>query len=360
MISFNRRSLRLGAAAAITVLLATALPVSARTPTPGAARGSFAPDQIVYYHWGGSPYPLWMTAAAQDSLDTKYRNWNANNSHSPRPAYGGGSAIVYYSRAATSPCNPEINYSWLACVTGGRSTSFRLFIRDFANSGKPGWGWWDETRACSRPGQTFALCWYLERALIHEAGHAIPGFGHDDSQTEDDTVMRSIDPTTSANGGNHFVFQRCDQAALQLLWDVAKYELPYGDCFGSTPGHGVRGLYTALTASGTSFTSCVSTGRAVAGRLAVKNDANYGPLAGNPLSARTVWFDRKRRTDTTWTSRAESAAATGIESGNNWTRTFTAPVTTGGTYDYRAHFDGDLGLDPSNQVAFSISWTAGC
>ena len=81
------RACVLGAAA---VLILTAAPVSARTPTPGAARGSFVPDQLVYYHWASSTYPAWLTAATQDSLDTKFRNWNANNSHSPRPVYGGG------------------------------------------------------------------------------------------------------------------------------------------------------------------------------------------------------------------------------------------------------------------------------
>jgi len=36
------------------------------------------------------------------------------------------------------------------------------------------------------------------------------------------------------------------------------------------------------------------------------------------------------------------------------------PSSAGGTYDYRAHFDGDSGLDPSNQATFSITWTVAC
>ena len=351
------RACVLGAAA---VLILTAVPVSAHTPTPGAARGPFVPDQLVYYHWASSTYPSWLTAAAQDSLDTKFRNWNANNSHSPRPAYGGGSAIVTYSRAVLSPCNSSPNPDWLACVTSGRSSAFRLFIRDFANSSKASWGWWDETQTCLRSGRSYAGCWYLQRAVIHEAGHAIPGFGHDDTKTEDDSVMRSIDPTVSAYGGNHYVFQRCDQAALQLVWDVAKYSLPYGDCFDSVDGHGARGLVTSLTSTGGTVTSCTSAYRLMRGRLAVASDTRYGPLADNPLGGRTIWFDRKRTTDSTWTLNAELVTAGEQVTGYNWSRAFSTPAQSGGTYNYRAHFDGDSGLDPSNRPVFSINWIYGC
>jgi glycerol-3-phosphate acyltransferase PlsY len=98
----------------------------------------------------------------------------------------------------------------------------------------------------------------------------------------------------------------------------------------------------------------------VGGRLAVKIEPLYGRLSNNPLAGRTLRFDRRKRTVTSWTLNAESTVPNGAETGTNWTRTFAAPSSLGGTYDYRAHFDGDLGLDPSNGALFSIAWSAAC
>ena len=349
-------------AAAFVALALGSSPVQAHSPTIGASRGQFpdVPDQTVIYGWGGT-YPSWMSAAAQDSLDTKYRSWNDNNSRAPRPVYGSGAtAVVYYAALKDSPCNSVTSLQWLQCATGFGTRYFRIYIRDLDKAPYSDWRWWDKAGTCLKStGVAASGCWYIRRAMIHEAGHALATFGHD-SQTEADTVMRSVAPVVGATGGNHFVFQRCDQAALQILWDVKDASRPYGDCFDHVAGHGVRGLVTAVTTNGTSFGSCVSAGRLVGGRLAVKIEALYGRLSNNPIAGRTLWFDRKKRTDTTWTLRTDSTLPTGAETGTNWTRTFSAPASAGGTYDYRAHFDGDAGLDPSNYGAFSISWTAGC
>ncbi len=359
--SIGPRAARAAIAAAVALLLIGIVPVQAHTPTTGYSRGSFpdVPGQTVSYRWGGT-YPSWLTGAARDSLDTKYRSWTNNNSRGPEPVYGSsGSAVVYYSAAKISPCSGT-NSQWLQCATGGGSSSFAIYIRDFDLAAYSDWRWWDKSSSCVKSNGSIASgCWYIRRAMIHEAGHAIPRFGHD-TQTEDDTVMRAVSPEVSAPGGNHFVFQRCDQTALQILWDLKDYARPYGDCFDHVAGHGVRGLLTTVTTNGTSFSSCVASGRAVGGRLAVKIESLYGRLSNNPLAGRTLWFDRKRRVDTTWTLKVASTIPTGAESGTNWTRTFSAPSSLGGTYDYRAHFDGDLGLDPSNSATFSIAWTVGC
>jgi len=348
---------------ALALLATLPLPAHGHSPTVGASRGTFPDvrDLPVPYRWGGAGYPAWLTAAAQDSLDTKYRSWNDNNSHAPRPLYSStGASVVTYSTAKLSPCNPDPNAQWLQCATGWGTSSFQIFVRDLDLAPYSDWRWWDKASSCVKSnGYTASGCWYLRRAMIHEAGHAIASFGHD-WQTEDDTVMRSISPQVSAYGGTHVVFQRCDQAALQLLWDVADPARPYGDCFDHVAGHGVRGLITTATTNGTSFAACLGTTRTVGGRLAVKIEPLYGRLSNNPLAGRTLWFDRKRRVDTTWTLRAESAVPFAADSGTNWTRSFMAPISTGGTWDYRAHFDGGPGLDPSNAPVFSITWAASC
>jgi len=356
--SITRRAV---VAAAIALLAAGVGPVQAHSLTTGYSRGSFAdvPNQTVPYRWGGS-YPAWVTGAAQDSLDTKYRSWNNNNSRGPEPIFNpSGRAVVYYSAAKISPCSGT-NTQWLQCATGGGSASFSIYIRDLDVATYSDWRWWDKTASCVKSnGVTASGCWYVRRAMIHEAGHAIPGFGHD-VQTEDDTVMRALSPQVGTTGGNHFVFQRCDQAALQVLWDVKDYARPYGDCLDHVAGHGTRGLLTSVTTNGSSFSGCVASGRIVGGRLGVRIEPLYGRLSNNPLAGRTLWFDRKRRADTTWSLRAESTIPTAAETGTNWTRSFGSPSSAGGIYDYRAHFDGDSGLDPSNQATFSITWTVAC
>ncbi|HEY6058095.1 MAG TPA: hypothetical protein VIV06_08685, partial [Candidatus Limnocylindrales bacterium] len=267
-----------------------------------------------------------------------------------------GPAVVYYSAASISPCSGT-NPGWLQCATGGGAVTWRIYVRDLDRARYAKWRWWDKTQSC---GNAPTTCWYLERAMIHEAGHAVPTFGHDDGLTENDTVMRSYAPVVGAPGGNHFVFQRCDQAALQLLWDVAKFTLPYGDCFDDIPGHGSTGLVTTLTATTGTFSSCVTAARLIRGRLAVQNTTYYGLLADNPIAGRTVWFDRKRSVDAAWTLRAESVIPGEQLTGYNWARAFTAPGGQPGSIDYRAHFDGDKGLDPSAQPTFTINWLYGC
>jgi hypothetical protein len=348
-------------AAAVALLLLGAGPAQAHSPTVGYSRGSFAdvPDQTVPYRFGGA-YPSWLTGPARDSLETKYRSWTNNNSRGPVPVYSSaGRAVVYYTAASISPCSGT-NTQWLQCATGGGSMSFAIYVRNFDGAPYSDWRWYDKAGTCVKPTGTVASgCWYVRRAMIHEAGHAIPTFGHD-GQTESDTVMRSVSPQVGAPGGSNFVFQRCDQAALQILWDIADHTRPYGDCFDHVAGHGVRGLVTSVTTNGTSFLACIGTTKLVGGRLAVKTEPLYGRLSNNPLAGRVLWFDRKRRADTTWTLRAESTTPTAAESGTDWTRTFVAPSSAGGTYDYRAHFDGGPGLDPSNMASFSVTWSTPC
>ena len=48
------RLLRACVSGAAAVLILSAVPVSAQTPTAGAARGPFVADQLVYYHWASS------------------------------------------------------------------------------------------------------------------------------------------------------------------------------------------------------------------------------------------------------------------------------------------------------------------
>jgi hypothetical protein len=343
---------------ALSVLLATPASALAGTPTVGASRGSFPdiPGQEIGWRWAASGYPTWLTTAAAAGL-AAYPDARANNSGGPRPVYlAGSSATVHYSATSSSPCNSLVNLLWLQCASNWTTTAFRIHVRDFDGAPYGDWRWWEKTRSClTSSGRTASGCWRVPRAMIHEAGHALAHFGHD-TQTEAETVMRSVSPEVGMTGGDRSTLQRCDQAALQLMWDLADLAQPYGDCFDGIASHGVTGLVTRLTVSGSSFAACLGATVPVEGRLAVAPYTDYRRLSNNPLAVRTVWFDRKPHSSTTWTPSAEGTLALRDLTGPNWSRAFWSPTGSAGTWDYRARFLGAQGLDPSSSPVFSIAW----
>jgi hypothetical protein len=144
--------------------------------------------------------------------------------------------------------------------------------------------------------------------------------------------------------------------AYALRYDVQTTSGPYADCFDHITGHGVSGLVSTASVSSTSYHACIGVGATAAGRLAIKTDANYNQLANNPLTDRTIFFDR-RPVGGTWTLDVTSATATNV-SGNNWSKTF----SNGGaaTYEFRVRYTGETGVDASNQLTFTIKWSTAC
>lgn len=353
-------SLVLAIAALVIAGLAVPSPAAAHVPTIGATRGSFpdVPDQVVPYRWAATTYPSWLTAAASTAL-AGYRT--DNNSRGPRPVLATGvtaSATVGYTGALTSPCNSVQNLQWLQCASNGGTASFRIHVRDFERAPYGDWRWWDRAATClTATGARAGGCWLVGRAMIHEAGHAIPAFGHD-GQSEAETVMRSASPQVGTAGGARTTYERCDEAALQLIWDLADLAGPYADCLDHVDGAGTAGLRTTLSVGSTGYRACTGSTAAVGGRLATAADSRYGRLSGNPLAGRRVVVDRKPRSATTWTAGVDAIVATAALTGANWTRALASPSGLAGTWDYRARFGGDRSLDPAGPVTFSVTWAA--
>jgi len=115
-------------------------------------------------------------------------------------------------------------------------------------------------------------------------------------------------------------------------------------------------LVSTATVGQSSYGGCNGTGVTVTGRLAIKTDTNYGLLTNNPLTGRAIFFDR-RPVGGSYTLNVASATATSV-SGNNWSVTFPGNVSI--TYQYRAHYGGETGVDASNQPTFSITWSNPC
>ena len=145
---------------------------------------------------------------------------------------------------------------------------------------------------------------------LYEAGH-VGGFLDHMDTSQSDTVMTPAPVTRPNYGWNVRRLQRCDEARMQLLYDVASTSEGYPDCFDHITGHGPTGLYSTLTAAAPLTADCYGAGLTASGRLAIKSDGNYGVLSGNTLASRTVWFDRRLKGSTTWTVEFSATRARG-------------------------------------------------
>lgn len=356
------------AMAGSSVVLASHDPDGNPHVTVGRARGSLTAGQVITYKFPGT-YPAWVQTAFSSSLEVNYPSSTYNNSN--RPTLAGpsatGTAQMWYSSSLSSPCSGSTG--WVQCARNWTTTSLEIFIRNFDAAPLGGLGWYEKNGNCTG----YTACHYAKRALIHEIGHALGSLDHDNyvtSNLKNDpegrtwTVMGAYNPCQGSSSDcddetnwNWPYFLECDEAAFQLLWDVASLSGPYSTCFENVPGHAANGnLRTTLTTSGTAFTQCTANGsRSVSGRLAIYSDTtNYGPLAGNSLAGRSIRLDRKISTASTWTPNVQSATAT-TATGNNWTMNISYPGTLG-LWNYRVHFDGDSGLASTGTVSFTINW----
>lgn len=323
---------------------------AAHVPTAGTGASRLYPTENMSLPWDfPATYPTWMQSAAKAALDTNYDDPATNNSRTPMFTFtAGGAGDVYYDGHSISPCGTG-NPDWLQCANGGGTTVWNIYIRNFTAAPHGSWTWYDITSSCNTATQT---CWYARRALIHEVQHVTMGMGNHDSQGESNTVMASVTPWYANTGWNQIHIRRCDEAQAQLLYDLRSLAGHYADCFDHITNHGPTGLQTNLTLSGTSFHECNGIGISVSGRLEVKSLSGYGTLGGNPLGARTVWFDRGGTGN--YTSTLASTA-----SGFNWSKVFTG---SNASYSFVAHFNdasGD-GLDDSNRPSFTASWSSVC
>jgi hypothetical protein len=338
--------------AAVLLLALAPVPASAHVPTAGSsALYDDSPVVTLTYKFGGT-YPSWLTSATQTALGTDLPNRAYNNSRMPLFALdaAAGTGRVYYSTATSSPCGTG-NTEWIQCATGGGTTTWKIYVRNFGGSGKSNWAWYQATGSCPS-GKT---CFDVRRALLHETLHVVLGADHD-TQGETNTIMGSVTPWSPNTGWNTHHIQRCDEAAAQLSYGLAAAAGVYANCYDDITGHGVDGLISTLTPGTTSYGQCTGYGVSVSGRLAIKTTTSYKKLSNAPLAGRVIVFDRRLSTSTTWTLGVASTSASSA-SGNNWTVTLSG---TTGSWVYRARYAGESGVDPSNQPTFTVIWTNAC
>jgi hypothetical protein len=244
--------------------------------------------------------------------------------------------------------------AWQGCASGGGSFNWDLYVR----KGGTGYDW------CQAPNPDPDLpCKDVRRVVIHELGH-VGGVINHNNQSQDDTVMQTNGaPNQGLDGWNHFAYQRCDAARMQIMYDVASLAGPYADCFDHVANACSNGLCTDLTATPTSTSVCRGDAVSVSGRLDIQPehygrewDPNKFHLDNNALANRIVTIERN--------GSAFGTAGASSASGANWVKSLTnSTVSSTTTYNYTAEFrrsaQSDLmksGLSGSEVESFSITY----
>jgi hypothetical protein len=334
-------------AAAIGCLLLLAGPVLAHDPIGASA--NYPPGAALVYRYGATSYPAWFQGAVQAGLGPDWSNAAYNNSRSPSFSYSpSGSGAVVYSDAKSSPCNTG-NLQWLQCAIGSGQSTWRIYVRDFTKAAYGNWTWCNISYS--------GTCWDMERALVHEAGHVALGAGHND-QGESNTVMGSVSPRYALTGWNTHHLQRCDEAAAQLRYGMQSGSGPIADCFDHIYGHGAIGLVSSIRTSASTISVCRAAVATLSGFFGVASTGSYGLLSGQSLAGRTIWFDRKPRSSSTWTLNV--ASATTGTGATNWSRGFSSGTTSTVTYDFRPHTSQEAGLDAATGPIVTVTWGATC
>ncbi len=340
----------LGAATLILLAVVGTGAALAHTPVAGATN-MYSKNTSLTYKFQLTTYPAWVYAVANGTLTSSWPSSTANNSASPRFSLDAtsGTAIVHYVNQANSPCSGQTG--WLQCAKNWGASNFLIYVRDLTSHASM--RWYDDTNSC--PGGY--ACFYGRRGFIHEVEHVALSVVNHDSQGEANTVMSAGQAANPTTGWNSTTTQRCDASALQLWYDVATSSGPYADCFDHVTGHGTVGLVSTASVGAASYFGCTGTSVTATGRLAIKTDAtNYKELTNNPLTGRTVLFDR-RPVGGSWTLGVTSTSASSVL-GNNWSKAFTSGSSI--TYEFRIRYTGETGVDPSNQPTFTITWSNSC
>jgi hypothetical protein len=330
---------------ALEGLVALAAPVAAAAHEPIDWSRKYSSDnKVLSWKYGGS-YPAWVTTDVADTLGVDWSDPATNNSRVASFLFSStGGGRVYYSSSMTSPCSG--NTVWLACATGGGTTTWEIHIRNLDGAPYDSWAWYDKTNSCA----SGDVCFRLQRSLIHEPIHLTFGTTHS-TQSQSDTVFTANQPSYSNPGGSTTLLRRCDQAATQLAYDLRDMAGPYGDCLDHITNATGSGLVTDLSVSPSTTSVCQGTPVTVSGRLQVHDYSSYKELGGNPLEGRSVRFDLDGATNVATTVATDTAAPA-----TNWSKTFSS--ATYGSRTYVAHFDrsSGSGLASSPDASFTITW----
>jgi hypothetical protein len=346
---------------AVAVLAASAGISRAHSPTGvfssgWQSGGGLSHSVPSYFHWSGfSTTPdLQVRDGVEAALEVGWANSATNNSKGMLFASSAsGPATVFFSTTTdVDACNAYTHWQGCAILISPSDGTWKIWIH------KGDFPFCENSLASG--------CRLAERIAIHETGH-IGGSLTENEDIQANTVMQSVTgaPTYPKTGWDTTTERRCDEARLQIRYDVRNLAGPYADCFDHVTNHGTFGMVTDLTEAPASYTACSGDVVTVSGRLQI-HAGHYGreyttnvyELDANPLSGRVISIDRN--------GGAYTSATADATSGDDWSKAISSTVISTVTYTYSAQFDRTAnttamvtGLDSSPSRSFTITWVAG-
>jgi hypothetical protein len=327
---------------ALVLVLASAVSAAAIAPDPPSPSGKWGQGVVLHPRWSdANPPPSWMQGPVLDAVSDS----NATRaSRAPFLSYSssGEGTIAYTASgcgAALACANKTVSdYTWRIRLTehGAVFNNPSLTVR------------W-----CDNPNYSGTNCWDVERVALHEFGHVL-GLGHN---PVDDTSMTIMYEKVHSNGGPGWqthVFKSCDQARLQLQYDVPTTSSTYASCLSGLSNAGANGLKTTVTFATTATILCVGESATMSGTLKVQDLSGYGLLGGNALGSRSVVIQRAPHGQTNFIDYTTVTTA----SNGGWSRTVSTLAST--DYDWRAKFASLSGLNGSTSASVRIRWLNAC
>ncbi len=174
-------------------------------------------------------------------------------------------------------------------------------------------------------------CWDVERVALHEVGH-VAGLGHNPVDNTAMTIMYQVVHSKNGDGWQIHVYKSCDQARLQLLYDLTSTSITYASCLDGLPNAGANGLKTTAIFATTATILCLGESATLSGNLSVQDLSGYGMLGSNDLGSRTVVIERAPHGQ----SNFNTYTTVTTNSAGNWSRTVSSLANT--DYDWRARF----------------------
>ena len=320
----------------IAIALASILAASASATPPTPASGAIWEAGGLEYRWAaGIEPPAWlrpaMHAAAHDAAST-------TGAATPGFAFDSdGSGWMGYT--GDIPSTYAIGYA-----TRNVPNSFGIRLRPQGYQLD-----WGTLRWCQFYDSPPTGCYDAEMITLHEFGHVLTlGHINEDTVTDwGDTIMHASPKTKAKAGWNAHEYGRCDVARLQLRYGATSATEPISTCLS---------IDTSLTLAASPSTSVAYGSSVSLTALLRMTSASYADsLAGDPLSGRAVWLQRRAVGATIWTDLAQMSA-TG-DAGR-----YARSLAISATYEYRTRFSGpgSEGLQGSTSDVVRISVADPC
>jgi hypothetical protein len=184
-------------------------------------------------------------------------------------------------------------------------------------------------------------CYDAQTIALDEFGHVEILNHHvnnDDLSDYEDAVVQTYSHTKPQVGWDTHRFGTCDVATLQRQYDMPNWTAKYADC-------GV--LATTLAVVAPTAVAYGGTATAVA-TLRIASNSDYGRVALNPVSGRTVTLQARAPGTTTWLS---AGTMTVGSSSGTYTKTLTLTADIQLRATFKAPTDEGLGAATS-----AIAW----